>query len=123
MKNITIFVSGVMVASAAFAGPIDPMAEERYRMIYGRHTPAEEARRAAHKEVVQDAAGACCLTMHGAPATAALRNDASGEEARFVAKYGRMTGWKRFCGDAWRKTPAKTLFSTNGSKWCSLHVA
>jgi len=88
MRNTAILL-GIMVASAALAGTHDPMAEERYRMKYGRYTPAEEARRAARPEVNHEA-GACCRTMHGSSTSALVGSDASGQGARFAAKFGRI---------------------------------
>ena len=88
MRNTTILLTGIIVGAAAFAAS-DPMAEERYRMKYGQYTPAEQARRAARIEVSHDAAGACCRMTH--PSTTVVTSDASGQQARFVAKYGRLT--------------------------------
>jgi hypothetical protein len=39
----TAILFGIMVASAALAGTHDPMAEERYRMKYGRYTPRKRS--------------------------------------------------------------------------------
>jgi hypothetical protein len=41
--------------------------------------------------VTQDGAGACCRNMHGASAATQAPGNASGQEARFAAKHGRMT--------------------------------
>jgi cytochrome c5 len=91
MRNTAFFLAGVMVASAVVANASDPTAEERYRIKYGRYTPAEEARRAGRTQPRQHMAGDCCRSAHGAPvAMAATKNDPSSEEARFAAKYGRV---------------------------------
>ena len=87
MKSTIILLTGIVVGATAFAAT-DAMAEERYRIKYGRYTPAEEARRATRTEVSQDTAGACCRTH---PSIAAVMTDAPGQEARFAAKYGRLT--------------------------------
>ena len=47
MKTPRFFLTGVVFAIAASAASNDQLAEERYRMKYGRYTPAEEARREA----------------------------------------------------------------------------
>jgi hypothetical protein len=91
MKKTTILLAGIMVGAAVLAETNDPMAEERYRMKYGRYTPAEEARRAARAGLSQDMTGACCRMKHGSPATAVVAADASGQQARFLAKYGQLT--------------------------------
>jgi hypothetical protein len=86
MRNKAIIFAGIMVASVAFAGTNDPMAEDRYRSKYGRYTPAEEARKAARLEVKADAAPPCC---HPAEAMRSRTVTWSEQEARFAAKYGR----------------------------------
>jgi hypothetical protein len=43
MKTITVLFAGAMLTSAAFALTSDSGAEERFRMKYGRSTPATEA--------------------------------------------------------------------------------
>ncbi len=48
MKTLTtVLFAGAMLASACFATPNDPLAEERFKMKTGRYTPVEEARRQA----------------------------------------------------------------------------
>ena len=91
MRNTAVLFAGMMVASVAFAGTNDPMAEERFRMKYGRYTPAEEARSAARSEVIQDVAGACCRKMHGAATASVAASEASGPGGLLAAKVGRLT--------------------------------
>ena len=91
MKTRMMILTGAMLSFTAFAWQGDPMAEERYKLKYGRYTPAEEARQKALKEARGKAAdesdvSACCRKMN-----AALKK--SGRETfadeRFRVKYGR----------------------------------
>lgn len=92
MKTAKVFLSGVVFAFVAFAASSDQLAEERYRMKYGRYTPAEEARRKAVADKRKDAAEyvgqACCRNM---PHDTALTVKPSANEAWFRAKFGRST--------------------------------
>ena len=92
MKTARVFLTGVVFAVAAFAASNDQFAEERYRMKYGRYTPAEEARRkavAAEKnDAVEYVGQACCRHM---PHDTALAMKPSANDAWFRAKFGRNT--------------------------------
>ena len=84
------------MASAAFAGVNDSFAEERYRIKYGRNTPAEEFRQAAEKAepttVTSYAGHDCCWQIQQQAAHAArIPLNSSGVEERFRAKYGRSS--------------------------------
>jgi hypothetical protein len=90
MKIAKVLISGVVFA--ALAASSDQSAEERYRMKYGRYTPAEEARRqrveAERKDVVEYVGETCCRHM---PQDTALAMKPSANEAWFRAKFGRNT--------------------------------
>lgn len=92
MKTPRFFLTGVVFAIAASAASNDQLAEERYRMKYGRYTPAEEARReavaAGRKDTVEYVGQACCRHM---PHDTALAVKPSANEAWFRAKFGRNT--------------------------------
>lgn len=95
MKTAMVLFAGVVIASATLVGQGDPMAEERYRMKYGRYTPAEEARQKAAKEKATDVTEyvgqSCCRHMkHGVSGETVTLNSTS-TEAWFKMKYGRST--------------------------------
>ena len=93
MKTPKVFLTGVVFAIAAFAASNDQLAEERYRMKYGRYTPAEEARlkvvAAERKDAVEYVGQACC--RHMPHDNALVAREPSANEAWFRAKFGRNT--------------------------------
>lgn len=91
MKTSAILLTGFVIASAAMSAPNDKMAEQRYRMKYGRPSPAEEARKATRTSDNEYAPQACCRTLHASPVSTALAADRSGQEARYLVKFGRLT--------------------------------
>ena len=89
MKTIvTVLFTGAMLVSTATAG--DAGAEARFRMKYGRSTPAVEAQ----ARILQNEATACmhgCCLDHASKATLpppAVANDGGAAE-RFRAQWGR----------------------------------
>jgi hypothetical protein len=93
MKTAMVLVAGVMIASTALVGQNDPATEERYRMKYGRHTPAEAARRNAvtAADAVEYLGQACCRHMKHETSTGKLALHSASREAWFKLKYGRGT--------------------------------
>jgi hypothetical protein len=91
-RTIVLFI-GAILSLTAF-GSNDPFAEERYRMKYGRYTPAEEARQKAPGEDQAKTGAAvelatCCRYMD-----VSLQNAGVSEtfvESHFRIKYGRST--------------------------------
>src|SRR4051794_463994 len=80
----------------------DPAAEERFRMKYGRYTPAEESRREAVRIAANEGRTAhvlscvkhgCCTSQKEAVIVAKSEATAGdpGAEARFRMKYGRSS--------------------------------
>ncbi len=106
MKTAIVVFAGAMFASMAMATVSDQSSEERYRAKYGRYTPAQESRlkdvQAASAVTATEPAGpVCCRSWHRhdrlvvstSISTDRFRNAVtatSSEEARFVAKYGRI---------------------------------
>ena len=93
MKNAMVLFAGVMIATTALVAQGDPMAEERYRMKYGRYTPAEEARQKAAKERAADATEyvgqSCCRHMKHENSGEKVTPNSASTEAYFKMKYGR----------------------------------
>jgi hypothetical protein len=83
MKTAIVFFAGALFTSAAFGAASDSSAEQRYRIKYGRNTPAEEARQKAGN---RDTMTGCCHSMEGP----ALTGGTAAEE-RFRMKTGRHT--------------------------------
>jgi hypothetical protein len=97
MRTMVTFVAAAaMFACAGIAGATDNTAEERFRLKYGRYTPAEEARQSAVEEARKNALGCgredCCHKQHAhTTANAAVVSPRSTAEERFRAKWGRTT--------------------------------
>jgi hypothetical protein len=93
MKTAMFLFAGVMISTTALATQGDPMAEERYRMKYGRYTPAEEARQKAAKERSADATAyvgqSCCRHMKHETTVERVTLNSASTEAYFKMKYGR----------------------------------
>ena len=94
MRRTIVLLTGAMLSLTAFGGSTDTSAEERYRMKYGRYTPAEEARQKTQREAQAKIAAAvevatCCRYMN-----ASLQNAGVADtfvESHFRIKYGRST--------------------------------
>jgi len=75
----------------------DPGAEMRYRMKYGRNTPAEERRQKAAQDYASNAGDraeeSCCSELRAKPVTSEtpVATADPGAELRFRMKYGRNT--------------------------------
>jgi hypothetical protein len=93
MKHfVTILFTAAILTYTASGAVNDSGAEERFRMKYGRNTPAGEARARAVSKVSPNCQQGCCQHMNNEftinlPAGG---NDAGAEE-RFRAKWGRNT--------------------------------
>jgi hypothetical protein len=93
MRTTIVLLTGAMLSLTAF-GSNDPFAEERYRMKYGRYTPAEEARQKTVREARAKTAAAvevamCCRYMNGSHQNVAVSDTFT--ETHFRTKYGRST--------------------------------
>lgn len=95
MKTAMVLFAGVVIATTALAAQGDPMAEERYRMKYGRYTPAEEARQKAAKaraaDVTEYVGQSCCRHMKHENSAEKVTPNSASSEAHFKMKYGRAT--------------------------------
>jgi hypothetical protein len=94
MRTTIVLLTGAVLSLTLFGGSADSSAEERYRMKYGRYTPAEEVRQKAQREAQANAATAaevatCCRYMN-----ASLQNARVADtfvESHFRIKYGQGT--------------------------------
>ena len=97
MKTTKVLLSGVVFTFAAFAASGDQFAEERYRVKYGRYTPAEETgKKAAAVQVAAYVAGftelgRCPLTRLGKTEARSytIAGNLTDSETRRQAKYGQ----------------------------------
>jgi hypothetical protein len=119
MKTAMVLFAGVMISTTALATQGDPMAEERYRMKYGRYTAAEEARQKAAKERAADATEyvgqSCCRHMKHEHSVGKMTPNSVSAEAHFKIKYGRSTP-----GAEAREKPAAEQVATHIRKCAEL---
>ena len=93
MKTMIAVLAGTMLTSAAFAAAGDSFAEERFRIKYGRPSPAAEARQSQatnHMKCMEN--GRCQHMSHGTAAVATASAPSNDAAERFRAKYGRLPG-------------------------------
>ena len=105
----------------------DPWADERFKMKFGRHTPAEEARQKAAQEVYAKNMNIC--TEHGcshkapkkakavAAATSTVTAD-PGFEERFRMKFGRVTPAERLRLAGKSESPAPVVMTSADRSAC-----
>jgi hypothetical protein len=88
MKTAIVLFAGALFTSAAFGAANDSQAEQRYKMKYGRNTPAVEAlQNQTHSgNVFAGQMPGCCRSM-----TTGAAPVGQATEERFRMKYGRNT--------------------------------
>jgi hypothetical protein len=83
MRPAILLFAGVVFASSAMSAVNDSFAEERYRVKYGRYTPAREQKPVTVVNYGEPAS--CCLSLPRHAVKASVLDE------RFRAKYGRYS--------------------------------
>jgi hypothetical protein len=94
MKTAMFLFAGtmMMIMSATNAADNDRLAEERYRMKYGRYSPGEETRRqGAPKKTKAYAGQSCCQRLKQETPAEKSSPNSFNTEAWHKAKHGRAT--------------------------------